>query len=142
MELQLYTCILIPLLGGSYRISECIMCMCVSTCMNVCTCMCVCMCMCVYMYMCLYVCVHVCVMCVCVRVRVCVNVYMYFVCVCTWMQLGAVVVVLGSQSKGCGFKSGQSLAVVTLSKSLYPHCSSVPSGEIGTCLRLGWQKGQ
>ena len=48
-------------------------------------------------------------------------------------QLGAVVKVLGSQSR-------LGLAVVTLSKSLYPHCSSVPSCKIGTWLRLGWQK--
>ena len=27
-------------------------------------------------------------------------------------------------------------------KSLYPHCSGVPSCKIGTWLRLGWQKGQ
>ena len=31
-----------------------------------------------------------------------------------WEQLGVVVVVLGSQPKGCGVKSGQSLAVVTI----------------------------
>ena len=33
-----------------------------------------------------------------------------------------------------------SLAVVTLSKLLYPHCSSIPSCKIGTWLRLGRAK--
>ena len=51
-------------------------------------------------------------------------------CVCVWEreQFGAVVKALGSQSKGCEFKSHQclslSLSVVTLGKSLYPHCFS------------------
>ena len=49
-----------------------------------------------------------------------------------WEQLGAVVVVLGSQPKSYGFKSDQSLAVVTLSKSLCPHCSSVPSWDLAS----------
>ena len=39
-----------------------------------------------------------------------------------------------------GSNPGLGLAVVTLSKSLYPHCSSVPSCKIGTWPRLGWQK--
>ena len=39
-----------------------------------------------------------------------------------------------------GSNPGLSLAVVTLSKSLYPHCSSIPSCKIGTWLWLGWQK--
>ena len=72
-------------------------------------------------------------MCVCERERereresVCVCV----LCVHTQVRLGLggsnleLVKVLGSQPS-CEFKSHLSLAVVTLSKSLYPHCSSIP----------------
>ena len=45
---------------------------------------------------------------------------------CAWEQLGSVVMVLGSQPTSCEFDSHPALVVVTLSKSLYPHCSSVP----------------
>ena len=48
--------------AGSYRIGECIVC--------VCMCMCVYLCVCVYLCMCVYVCVCVCV-CVCVVVGSC-----------------------------------------------------------------------
>ena len=79
--------------------------------------------------------------CVCVRVCVCVCVR---VCVCVWgaAWLSGYARVLGSQPTSCEFDSHLGLAVVTLSKSLYPHCSSVPSCKIGTWLWLGWQKGQ
>ena len=46
--------------------------------------------------------------------------------------------ILGSRVGGSNPSLG--LAVVTLSKSLYPHCSSVPSCKIGTWLWLEWQQ--
>ena len=47
-------------------------------------------------------------------------------------QIGAVVKTLGSQSWGGGFKSHLGLVVVTLSKSLYPHCFNQPISKTGT----------
>ena len=74
--------------------------------------------------MCVCMCVCVCGVCVCV-------------CVCGSMQHGSVVVVLGSQTKGCEFESHLSFAVLILSNSLYPTYFSVPSYKIGTWLWLG-----
>ena len=37
------------------------------------------------------------------------------------------------------FDSHLGLAVVTMSKSLFPHCSSIPSCKIGDWLQLGWR---
>ena len=61
-------------------------------------------------------------------------------CVCVggggvfvWEQFDAVVKGLGSQSLGVGgSNSGLGLAVVTLCKSLYPHCFSQPICKTGT----------
>ena len=71
-----------------------------------CTYLCVCVCVCAYLYV--YVCGIYLYVCVCVHVSV-------------WERLGSVVMVLGSQPTSCEFDSHPGLAVVTLSKSLYPH---------------------
>ena len=47
-------------------------------------------------------------------------------------QLDVVVKMLDSQPRVVSSSPTLDLTVVTLSKSLYPHCSSVPSGKIGT----------
>jgi hypothetical protein len=78
--------------------------------------------------------------CVCMSVRmsvqVCVCTHMC-VCVCAGVQSWAPNPRFGGLNPTWAFQSS-----VTLSKSLYPHCSSVTSGIIGTWLQLGWQKGQ
>ena len=120
-------------------------------CVPVCVCVCECVTVCVYV--CLCACMHVFILCVYVCVCVCVWVGVG-VGVGEWVgereQLGAVVVVLGSQpynSKAVvGFNlciESNHLAVVTLSKSLCSHCWNIPSCKTGTWLFwLGWQKGQ
>ena len=55
------------------------------------------------------------------------------VCVCVWEQLGVMV-------RSWTPNSHLGLAVVTLSESLYPQCSSVPSCKIGTWLWKGVAK--
>ena len=73
--------------------------------------------------------------CVCMCVCVCVC-----VCVCGGSSLVQLLRSWAHNPRVGGSNPGLGLAVVTLSKSLYPHCSSVPSCEIGTCPRLRWQK--
>ena len=86
---------------------------------------------------------NVCV-CVCVCVRACVRACVC-VCVCVWVERLDVMVMVSSSQPSIdtgSFDSHLGFAVVTLSKSLYPHYSSIPSSKIGTWLWLGWQKGR
>ena len=61
-------------------------------------------------------------MCVCVRVCVCVCVE----------QFGAVIRAWAPNPRVAGSSPGLGLAVVILSKSLYPHCFSQPIRKTGT----------
>ena len=81
----------------------------------------------------MYVCVHVCEReCVCTHVSVCVYVR-------EKERESSLVQLLRSwatNSRVGGSNPSLGLAVVTLNKSLHPHCSSVPSCKIGTWPRL------
>ena len=83
------------------------------------------MCVCVGVCVCVRACACACA-CVCVRVRVHVHVR---VCVSSLVHL---LRSWAPTSRVGGLNPGLSLAVVTLSKSLYPHCFSQPICKTGT----------